>query len=62
MEFGKKKYGVLVLKRKTGVSSEGVEISHIKRINEVEAKAYKYLDFLEHSKFMESDMKQNFQK
>lgn len=46
MDFGKKKYGLLVLKRKTGVSSEGVEMSHIKRINEVEAKAYKYLDFL----------------
>ena len=36
MEFGIKKFGVLVLKRGTVVSSEGVEIPDGERIKEVE--------------------------
>ena len=43
MEFGRKKYGVLVLERRKLFSSEGVEMPHIKRINEGTGNGYKYL-------------------
>ena len=43
MEFGIKKFGVLVLKRETVVSSERVEMPDGERIKEVEKNGYGYL-------------------
>ena len=62
MEFGIKKCGVLVLKRGTVVSSEGVEMPDGERIKEVEKNGYRYLGILEYNKIKESKMKENFQK
>ena len=60
MEFGIKKCGVLVLKRGTVVSSEGVEIPDGERIKEIKKNGYKYLGILEYNKIKESKMKENF--
>ena len=57
MEFGIKKCGVLVLKRGTVVSSEGVEIPNDERIKEVEKDGYRYQGILEYNKIKESKMK-----
>ena len=62
MEFGIKKCGMLVLKRGTVVSSEGVEMPDGERIKEVEKNGYKYLGILEYNKIKESKMKENFQR
>ena len=62
MEFGIKKCGVLVLKRGTVVSSEGVEMPDGERIKEIEKNGYRYLGILEYNKIKESKMKENFQR
>ena len=62
MEFGIKKCGVLVLKRGTVVSSEGVEISNGERIKKIEKNGYRYLGILEYNKINESKMKENFRR
>ena len=43
MEFGTKRYGVLVLKSRKVVSSEGVEMNDGERIKEIEKNCYKCL-------------------
>ena len=60
MEFGIKKYGVLVLKRGTVVSSEEIEMSDGETIKEIEKNGYRYLGILEYHKIKESKMKGNF--
>ena len=57
MEFGIKKCGVLVLKRRKVVSSEGVEMPDGERIKEIEKNGYRYLGILEYNKIK---MKENF--
>ena len=60
MEFGIKKCGVLVLKRGTVVSSEGVEMPDGERIKEIEKNGYRYLGLSEYNKIKESKMRENF--
>ena len=60
MEFGMKKFDVLVLKRRKAVSSEGVEMSNGERIIEVVEDRYKYLCVLQYNTIKESPMKENF--
>ena len=62
MEFRIKKCGVLVLKRGTVVSSEGVEMPDGERIDEVEKNGYRYLCILEYNKIKERKMKENFRR
>ena len=49
MEFGIKKYDVLVLKRGTVMPSEAVEMPDGERIKEVEKNRYRYLGILEYN-------------
>ena len=60
MEFGMKKFDVLVLKRQKAVSSEGVEMSNGERIIEAAEDRYKYLCVLQYNTIKESPMKENF--
>ena len=62
MEFGIKKFDVLVLKIGKVVSSEGVQMSDGERIEEVEENGYKYLGILEYNKIKENEMKENFRR
>ena len=57
MESEIKTCGVLVLKRGTVVSYEGVEIPNDERIKEVEKDGYRYQGILEYNKIKESKMK-----
>ena len=57
-----KKCSVLVLKRGTVVSSEGVEMPDGERIKEIEKNGYRYLGILEYNKIKESKMKENFRR
>ena len=57
-----KKCSVLVLKRGTVVSSEGVEMPDGERIKEIEKNGYSYLGILEYNKIKESKMKENFRR
>ena len=62
MEFEIKKCGVIVLKRRKVVLSEGVDMPDGERIKEIEKNEYKYLGTLEYNKIKESKMKENFRR
>ena len=62
MEFGIKKFGVSVLKRrKVGkVNSRGLNLPNGKLMKTVDAERYKYLGIIEYDKAKEKEMKTEF--
>ena len=60
MEFGIKKCGVVVLKRRRLCKSEGIKLINGLTIKEVDGEGYKYLGIPELEKFKEKEMKDIF--
>ena len=62
MEFGIKKYGVLILKRGKVVKSAGIKLPGGKVMTDIDEEGYKYLGILESDKTKEEEMKSLFVK
>ena len=62
MEFGMKKYGILIMKRGKVVRCEGIKPPNCELIKEVEKGGYKYLGIVELDKIKENEMKEKTMK
>ena len=62
MEFGIKKFGVLVLKRRKvdKVNSRGLNLSNGKSMKVIDEERYKYLGIIEYDKAKEKEMRTEF--
>ena len=60
MEFGIKKYGVIIMNREKVKPTNRIELPSGEKIREMEENGYKYLGILEYDKVKEQEMKDTF--
>ena len=62
MEFGIKKFGVIIMNRGKVKSTDGIELPSGEKVREIEEGGYKYLWILEYDRVKEQEMKSKFRK
>ena len=60
MEFGIKKYRVIIMNTGKVKSTEGIELPSGEKIREIEEDGYKYLGILEYDRVKEQEIKDKF--
>ena len=60
MEFGTKKYGVIIMNRGKVKSTDRIELPSGEKVRKIEADEYKYLGILEYDKVKKQEMKDKF--